>query len=73
MGVIEMPKSYRRNADEMLDTVCQKAAAKNQMLNTVCKIKCQRNVSMVYQVYQHTEKVMNYKKTKEKSESVTVP
>ena len=56
----------------MLDTVCQKAAAKNQMLNTaVCKIKCQRNVSMVYQVYQHT--VMNYKKTKEKSESVTVP
>ena len=29
---------------------------------------------MIYQVYQHTEKVMKYKKkTKEKSESVTVP
>ena len=38
-----MPKSYRRNADEMLNTVCQKADAKNQMLITVCqKNTCQR-------------------------------
>ena len=29
---------------------------------------------MIYQVYQHTEKVVKYKKNaKEKSESVTVP
>ena len=28
---------------------------------------------MIYQVNQHTEKVMKYRKTKEKSESVTVP
>ena len=31
---------------------------------------------MIYQVYQHTEKVMKYKKkkkSKDKSESVTVP
>ena len=28
---------------------------------------------MIYQVYQHTEKVMKYKKTTEKSESATVP
>ena len=30
---------------------------------------------MIYQVYQHTEKVMKYKEksTKEKSESVTAP
>ena len=32
-----MPKSYRRNADEMLNNVCQKADAKNQMLITVCQ------------------------------------
>ena len=25
------------------------------------------NVKMIYQIYQHTEKVMKYKKTKEKS------
>ena len=51
-----MPKSYRRNADEMLNTVCHNADAINQMLNTVCqkthaKIKCKRNVNMFYQVY----------------------
>ena len=40
---------------------------------THAKIKCQKNVNVIYQVYQHTEKVMKYKKTKEKSESVTVP
>ena len=28
---------------------------------------------MIYQVYQHTEKVMKYKRPKEKSESVTAP
>ena len=40
---------------------------------THAKIKCPKNVNVIYQVYQHTEKVMKYKKTKEKSESVTVP
>ena len=30
--VIEMPKRYRGNADEMLNTICQKADATNQML-----------------------------------------
>ena len=25
------------------------------------------NVNMIYQIYQHTEKVLKYKKTKEKS------
>ena len=41
MSAIEMPKSYRRNADEMIfktDNVCQKADAKKQMPNTVCQI-----------------------------------
>ena len=35
-----MPKSYLRNADEMLfetDDLCQKADAKNQVLNTLCQ------------------------------------
>ena len=42
--------------------------AKNQMLYTVCqKNKCKsqmllRNVNMISQVYQHTERVMKYKK-----------
>ena len=31
------------------------------------------NVNTIYQVNQHAEKDMKYKKTKEKSESVTVP
>ena len=44
-----------------------KADAKNQTLNTVCqkkpdKIKCQRNVNMIYQDYQHTESHERYKK-----------
>ena len=25
------------------------------------------NVNMIYQIYQHTEKILKYKKTKEKS------
>ena len=37
------------------------------------KHTCQKNVNVIYQVYQHTEKVMKCKKTNEKSESVTVP
>ena len=39
LGAIEMPKSYRRNADEMRNTIyIPKADAKNQMLNTsVCQ------------------------------------
>ena len=46
VSTIEMPKIYRRNADEIrksfkTDTVCQKADAKNQML---------KNVNMIYQV-----------------------
>ena len=69
-----MPKSYRRNANEMLfktDNVCQKVDAKRQMQNTVCQNthaknqmlkKCKRNLSS----NQHTKKVMKYKKTKEK-------
>ena len=69
-----MPKSYRRNANEMLfktDNVCQKVDAKRQMQNTVCQNthaknqmlkKCKRNLSS----NQHTKKVMNIKKTKEK-------
>ena len=28
-----------RNADEMLNAICQKADAKTQMLNTVCQKK----------------------------------
>ena len=65
-----MPKSYRRNADEMLfktDNVCQKVDAKKQMLNTVCQNsraknqmlkKCKHDLSS----NQHTEKVVKYKK-----------
>ena len=51
----------------MLNTVCQKK-------NTYQKIKCYRNVNMIY--HGNTEKVMKYEKTKEKSEYyeyVTVP
>ena len=74
-----MPKSYRRNADEMLfktDTVCQEADAKTQMLNAVCQKthaknqmlkKCKHDLSS----NQRTEKVMKYKKTKEKGKYVT--
>ena len=57
----------------MLNTVYQRADAKNQMLNTVlqkntCQNQIQRNVNMIYQVYQHSKKVMKYKKTKEESD-----
>ena len=50
----------------MLNTVCQKKPTENQML---------KKLNMIYQVYQHTESHERYKKkkTKEKSESVTVP
>ena len=64
-----MLKSYRRNADEMLfkepTLYTKKQMPKNQMLK-----KCKHDLSS----NQHTEKVMKYKrKTKEKSEYVTVP
>ena len=42
---------------QMLNTVCQNTKAKNQMLK-----KCKRDLSS----NQHTEKVMKYRKTKEK-------
>ena len=73
MSAVEMLKSYRRNADEMLfkeptlyaKKQMPKTHAKNQMLK-----KCKHDLSS----NQHTEKVMKYKKkTKEKSEYVTVP
>ena len=79
VSAVEMPKSYRRNADEMLfktDTVCQEADAKTQMLNAVCQKthaknqmlkKCKHDLSS----NKRTEKVMKYKKTKEKSKYVT--
>ena len=54
----------------MLNTICQKADAKNQIIDKYCmpkkkkknitKIKCSRNLNMIYQVYQHTEKVIKY-------------
>ena len=69
VSAIEMPKSYRRNADEIRNAFqnrhcmpksrCQKPNAKE------CKHDLSSN--------QHTEKVMKYKKTKEESEYVTVP
>ena len=53
--------------------ILQKSDVKNQMLNTVYQ-KTQTNVNIIYQICQHVEKVMEYsKKTKQKSESVTVP
>ena len=77
-----MPKSYRRNAEEMLfktDNVCLKVDAKKQMLNTVCQNthaknqmlkKCKHDLSS----NQHTEKVMKYKNKKQgESEYVTAP
>ena len=73
MSAVEMLKSYRRNADEMLfkeptlyaKKQMPKTHAKNQMLK-----KCKHDLSS----NQHTEKVMKYKKkTKEESEYVTVP
>ena len=77
-----MPKSYRRNADEMLfktDNVCQKVDAKKQMLNTVCQNshaknqmlkKCKQDLSS----NQHTEKVIKLiKKTKEKVNMLQCP
>ena len=58
----------------MLNTIFQKADAKNQIIDKYCmpkkknitKIKCSRNLNMIYQVYQQKEKVIKYKKTKEK-------
>ena len=53
----------------MLNTICQKADAKNQIIDKYCmpkkkknitKIKRWRNLNMIYQVYQHTEKVIKY-------------
>ena len=77
-----MPKSYRRNADEMLfktDNVCQKVDAKKQMLNTVCQNshaknqmlkKCKQDLSS----NQNNEKVIKLiKKTKEKVNMLQCP
>ena len=47
---------------QMLNTVCQNTHAKNQMLK-----KCKHDLSS----NKRTEKVMKYKKTKEKSKYVT--
>ena len=52
----------------MLNTICQKADAKNQIIDKYCmpkkknmtKIKSSGNLNMIDQVYQHTEKVMKY-------------
>ena len=47
--------------------------AKKQMPKTKCKLLYAKkhmpkiNVNMIYPIYQHTEKVMKHKKTKEKS------
>ena len=56
-----------------------KADAKNQMLNAVCRKEKPAKNQMLKKCktwsikYINTQKVMKYKKTKEKSESVTVP
>ena len=74
MSAVEMLKSYRRNADEMLFKE-PTLYAKKQMPKTTCQKSNERNVNMICQVYdQNTEKVMKYiKKTKEKSEYVRCP
>ena len=60
-----LTKCFLKNRHCMPKSRCQKTHAKNQMLK-----KCKHDLSS----NQHTEKVMKFKKkTKEKSEYVTVP
>ena len=60
-----LTKCFLKNRHCMPKSRCQKTHAQSQMLK-----KCKHDLSS----NQHTEKVMKYKKkTKEKSEYVTVP